>query len=153
MVRGPKGAAVCVRNPEGEIVCETHPVKSMSGLSRLPIVRGVAALGETMGQGMRAMIWSAQIAAGMEHILALNASGEVFARGQNTYGQCNVPADLGKCIAIRAAEHTSAAQKTDGTWVAWGWDRGNGVVDRINKVGKARNLRFRPAEGIAIWIE
>ena len=66
MIRGPKGAAVCVRNPDGEIICETHSVKSMSGLSRLPIVRGVAALGDTMGQGMRAMIWSAQVATGQE---------------------------------------------------------------------------------------
>ncbi len=66
MVRGPLGAAVCVRNPEGEIVCQTHPAKSPSSLSRVPIVRGVAALGDTLSQGMRAMIWSAQIAAGQE---------------------------------------------------------------------------------------
>ncbi|MCH7580883.1 MAG: DUF1385 domain-containing protein [Chloroflexi bacterium] len=66
MIRGPRGAAVCVRNPDGEIICETHPVQSASGLSRFPIVRGVVALGDTMGQGMRAMIWSAQVAAGQE---------------------------------------------------------------------------------------
>ena len=66
MIRGPRGAAVCVRNPDGEIICETHPVQSTSGLSRFPIVRGVVALGDTMGQGMRAMIWSAQVAAGQE---------------------------------------------------------------------------------------
>jgi len=66
MVRGPLGAAVCVRNPEGEIVCQTHPAKSPSSLSRVPIVRGVAALGDTLSQGMRAMIWSAQVATGQE---------------------------------------------------------------------------------------
>ncbi len=66
MIRGPRGAAVCVRNPDGEIICETHPVRSISGLSRFPVVRGIAALGDTMGQGMRAMIWSAQVATGQE---------------------------------------------------------------------------------------
>jgi len=66
MIRGPKGAAVCVRTPDGEIVCQTHPVASVTAFSRIPILRGVAALGDTMGQGMRAMIWSAQVAAGQE---------------------------------------------------------------------------------------
>ncbi len=66
MIRGPKGAAVCVRNPDGEIICQTHPVSSPSALSRIPILRGVAALGDTLSQGMRAMIWSAQVAAGQE---------------------------------------------------------------------------------------
>ena len=66
MIRGPRGAAVCVRNPEGEIICETHPVAGPSRLSRFPIVRGIFALGDTMGQGMRAMIWSAQVATGQE---------------------------------------------------------------------------------------
>ena len=66
MIRGPRGAAVCVRNPDGEIICETHPVAGPSGLSRFPIVRGIAALGEHRGQGGRGMSGSAQGAAGQE---------------------------------------------------------------------------------------
>lgn len=66
MIRGPKGAAVCVRTPEGEIVCQRHPVNASGPLGSIPVLRGVAALGDTISQGMRAMIWSAQIAAGQE---------------------------------------------------------------------------------------
>ncbi len=67
MIRGPKGTAVCVRNPAGEIVSRTQRAELAGGVfRRVPVLRGVATLGDTMTQGMRAMIWSAQIAAGME---------------------------------------------------------------------------------------
>jgi len=66
MIRGPRGAAVCVRKPDGEIVCQTHPVESGGRFRRVPVLRGVAALADTLSQGMRAMIWSAQVAAGQE---------------------------------------------------------------------------------------
>ena len=66
MIRGPQGVAVCVRNPDGEIVCRTERMGSGGALRGVPVVRGVAALGETVSQGMRAMVWSAQVAAGIE---------------------------------------------------------------------------------------
>ena len=67
MIRGPKGAAVCVRKPDGELAYRTDRTEIASGaLRRIPVLRGVAMLGDTMSQGMRAMIWSAQIAAGIE---------------------------------------------------------------------------------------
>jgi uncharacterized protein YqhQ len=66
MIRGPRGAAVCVRKPDGEIVCKTQAVQAGGRLRRVPVLRGVAALGDTLSQGMRAMIWSAQVAAGRE---------------------------------------------------------------------------------------
>jgi len=67
MIRGPKGTAVCVRKPDGEIVSRTERAGLGGGaLRHIPVLRGVATLGDTMTQGMRAMLWSAQIAAGME---------------------------------------------------------------------------------------
>ena len=66
MIRGPRGAAVCVRNPDGEIVCRTERIEVPPRLRNIPIARGVVALGETMSQGMRAMLWSAQVAAGID---------------------------------------------------------------------------------------
>lgn len=74
MIRGPRGTAVCVRKPDGEIVCQTQRVESGGALRRIPIVRGVAALGETLSQGMRAMIWSAQVATGQEPTEPSNAT-------------------------------------------------------------------------------
>ena len=92
-----------------------------------------------------------RIATGRGHLIALNRSGEVFARGANTQGECDVPPDLGKCIDIRANRSTSAAQKADGTWVAWGFDE-RGIVERINEIGKARDLDWNH-EGVVVWIE
>lgn len=67
MIRGPQGMAVCVRKPDGELVCRTERNEDAVGpLRNIPVLRGVAALGGQLTQGMRAMIWSAQIAAGKE---------------------------------------------------------------------------------------
>lgn len=66
MIRGPKGLAVCVRNPDGEIVCRTHRSEAGASVRGLPVLRGIAAIGDTLSQGMRAMVWSAQVAAGQE---------------------------------------------------------------------------------------
>ncbi|MCI0850037.1 MAG: DUF1385 domain-containing protein [Chloroflexi bacterium] len=66
MIRGPRGTAVCVRKPDGEIAVRTELNESGGRLSAVPVLRGIAALGETLTQGMRALVWSGQIAAGEE---------------------------------------------------------------------------------------
>jgi uncharacterized protein YqhQ len=66
MIRGPQGTAVCVRKPDGEIACRTERIGGASHLRGVPILRGLVALGETLSQGMRALVWSTQIAAGKE---------------------------------------------------------------------------------------
>jgi uncharacterized protein YqhQ len=66
MIRGPRGMAVCVRKPDGELACRSEPAVAATALRRVPLLRGLAALGDTLSQGMRATIWSAQIAAGKE---------------------------------------------------------------------------------------
>ncbi len=66
MIRGPQGAAVCVRRPNGELACRTERMEGPRLLRGVPILRGVVALSETVSQGMRAMVWSAQVAAGAE---------------------------------------------------------------------------------------
>ncbi len=66
MIRGPQGTAVCVRRPDGEVVCRTQRSDGAGRLRAVPVLRGVVTLGETISQGMRAMIWSAQVAAGQE---------------------------------------------------------------------------------------
>jgi uncharacterized protein YqhQ len=68
MIRGPRGAAVCVRRPDGEIVCRAQAVEAAGGLRQAPLLRGVLALTDTVSQGMRAMVWSAQVAAGREPV-------------------------------------------------------------------------------------
>jgi uncharacterized protein YqhQ len=66
MIRGPRGAAVCVRRPDGELALRTERTQSTGRLRRVPVLRGVIALADTLSQGMRAMVWSAQVAGGIE---------------------------------------------------------------------------------------
>jgi uncharacterized protein YqhQ len=66
MIRGAGGYAVCVRNPDGAIVCRSERTDGDPRARKVPVLRGVFALGDTLTQGMRALVWSAQVAAGRE---------------------------------------------------------------------------------------
>jgi len=61
-----------------------------------------------------------QIAAGLDHSLALKADGTVVAWGSNANGQLNVPEDLSGVVAVATREHYSLALKAGGAVVAWG---------------------------------
>jgi uncharacterized protein YqhQ len=66
MMRGPRNWAVAVRKPDGEIaqVARTiDPLAAHHWTLRLPIVRGVVALGESLAIGFRALSVSANYAA------------------------------------------------------------------------------------------
>ena len=65
MIRSPQAWSVAVRRPDGEIETRTHPLprlSSRSRLARIPFMRGVMVLGESLTLGFRALTWSAQIA-------------------------------------------------------------------------------------------
>lgn len=63
MMRGKKIYAMAVRNPEGEIVIEKKPVKSFGGgLFKLPIFRGMAAFLDSLINGTKILMRSAEIA-------------------------------------------------------------------------------------------
>src|SRR5881398_149318 len=66
MMRGPSTWALAVRKPDGEIAEVNRPIHSVMArhwLFRLPIVRGVIALGESLAIGFRALAISANYAA------------------------------------------------------------------------------------------
>jgi uncharacterized protein YqhQ len=66
MMRGPRNWAVAVRKPDGEIAQVARsidPLAARHWLLRLPIVRGVVALGESLSIGFRALSVSANYAA------------------------------------------------------------------------------------------
>ena len=63
MMRGPSSWAVAVRRPDGRISEVEHDVESVAlrrRWLRLPVVRGVVALGESLAIGMRALSVSAR---------------------------------------------------------------------------------------------
>ena len=65
MMRGEKDWAVCVRNPSGQIVTQRAPLTSVvyrNKIFKLPFIRGLIMLWDSLGLGMRALMWSADIA-------------------------------------------------------------------------------------------
>jgi uncharacterized protein YqhQ len=66
MMRGPSNWSVAVRKPDGEIAHVSQPVVSpmtRHWVLRLPVIRGVVALGESLAIGFRALAISANYAA------------------------------------------------------------------------------------------
>src|SRR6266566_7007561 len=66
MMRGPSNWAVAVRKPDGDIAHVNQPIKSPMArhlIFRLPVIRGVIALGESLAIGFRALAISANYAA------------------------------------------------------------------------------------------
>ena len=66
MMRGPSAWSVAVRKPDGEIAEVNRPISSFllkHRWARLPVVRGVVALGESLAIGFRALAISANYAA------------------------------------------------------------------------------------------
>ncbi|MEJ2149129.1 MAG: DUF1385 domain-containing protein [Chloroflexota bacterium] len=69
MMRGSRRCAAAVRAPSGEIILHDEPINSplYSGVwSRVPFVRGLGMLWDSLGLGMRALTFSADVAAGDE---------------------------------------------------------------------------------------
>ena len=73
MMRGPSNWAVAVRKPNGQIAEVCRPIESVMKrhwFFRLPVVRGVVALGESLAIGFRALSISANYAAADDNELA-----------------------------------------------------------------------------------
>ena len=64
MIRGPEHMAVAVRNPKGQIIRHSEKLASLytGRTRRIPFIRGVVVLWETMALGMRALSFSSRIA-------------------------------------------------------------------------------------------
>jgi len=66
MIRGPRAMAIAVRQPDGAIVLRSEPLGGIysAAMRRVPLLRGVSVLWETLALGMRALAWSAAVAGG-----------------------------------------------------------------------------------------
>src|ERR687884_1856469 len=84
MMRGPSNWAVAVRKPNGQIAEVCRPIESVMKRHwafRLPVVRGVIALGESLAIGFRALAISANYAAqeeGKEEVATELSRGQLF---------------------------------------------------------------------------
>jgi len=71
MMRGRKSMAVAVRHPSGRIVIHNEPLENPLYTSRwwrLPFLRGLVVLWDTLGLGMRSLIYSANVALEEEEV-------------------------------------------------------------------------------------
>jgi uncharacterized protein YqhQ len=68
MMRGTRACAVAVRGPNQQIVVEEQdlPAAYRGPLGRLPLLRGLLSLWDSLGLGMRALAFSASVQAGEE---------------------------------------------------------------------------------------
>jgi uncharacterized protein YqhQ len=71
LMRGSKGLAAAMRKPDGEIVIETEALTGIytNPLFKLPFVRGLIALWDSMGIGMRFLTTSANMQSGEDEKL------------------------------------------------------------------------------------
>jgi uncharacterized protein YqhQ len=80
MMRGVSRWAVAVRTPEGEIEVEVHDVPGWGErYARIPLVRGVVNLAESLMLGMKALTWSANRQMPEEERLSNKALGATMA--------------------------------------------------------------------------
>ncbi len=80
MMRGRKTMAVAVRNPQNEIVIHEEPLTARiytSNWGKWPFIRGLGMLWDALGLGMRALLWSADVAVQEEGEEAVEFSGPV----------------------------------------------------------------------------
>jgi uncharacterized protein YqhQ len=80
MMRGSHSWAVAVRTPEGDIELAVHDAPGWSDRwQRVPVVRGVVSLAESLGLGFRALAWSAERQLPEEERLSQRAMGWTIA--------------------------------------------------------------------------
>lgn len=71
MMRGRRGWAAVVRAPNGKLVAKEEPLEGAlygSKVKKIPFLRGLALLWETLNLGMRTLLWSANVALAEEQV-------------------------------------------------------------------------------------
>ena len=95
MIRGPHAVATAVRKPDGEIAVRSRPLGGLysARLRRVPLLRGVLVLWETLALGISSLTWSSAV-----------ASDEVDEHGEAKLGS---PATRCEAAAVRRAGPSS----------------------------------------------
>lgn len=150
------------RDPPGEI-SQAVDVATLQSVAAVVEASGkVHAWSPSKGEFNTAEIGdgATQIDGSIFHFLVLTRSGEVYEWAGDNPNKAQIPAvlkDEGPFQQVRCNGSTRAAQRLDGTWIAWGMN-GAGIVDHINQLGPVLDLDFfsepgKKDHGYVIWIE
>jgi len=68
MIRGPSSMAIACRKPDGQILVREQPLRGAytGPLRRLPLLRGIIVMWETLALGIRGLVFSSNVAMGQE---------------------------------------------------------------------------------------
>jgi hypothetical protein len=94
------------------------------------------------------------IAAGNKHYLALRSDGQLFAWGDNEYGQATVPPGGASYTRIFAMGDLSFAVREDGKLVGWGDDRDGALDfpdDMTGVIDMAWSLALKDIGTVVAW--
>lgn len=130
MMRGRKTMAVAVRNPQDEIVIHEEPLTARiytSSWGQWPFVRGLGMLWDALGLGMRALMWSADV--------AMQEEGEENVEFSGPVAWTTIATSLGFAILVFFLLPTFASR-----WIA-GFVEDNVVVDAVAE-GVIRMILF-----------
>jgi uncharacterized protein YqhQ len=111
MIRGPRATAIVARRPDGSLATRIERPRGAgvtSVLRRIPLLRGVLILLETIVLGMRAVAWSAAVAAGEAH------AGSEEPRGLGLAGGIVVGASFAIAVALFFVGPAAATAWLDG---------------------------------------
>ena len=74
MMQGPEKRCIVVRKPDGELEVKTEPVPRRKKIWTLPLLRGIVGFGASLIYGVKALMYSAEVAGGDRKSTRLNSS-------------------------------------------------------------------------------
>lgn len=127
-MRGRRAMAVAVRAPDGQIVLRTETLSGLytGPIGRVPFLRGLLGLWDTLGLGMRALIFSARVSAGEEEKL----------EGPLLYGSLAVSLTIG--VGLFFVAPALLARGAESRWLAAAGSWGNvleGLIRLLMVIG------------------
>jgi uncharacterized protein YqhQ len=136
MMRGSQSVAIAMRNPQGEITLHTEPLTGIykSAIAKIPFLRGLILLWDSLGLGMRALTISANVQGDEDEKI----------EGPALYITLIVSLTIG--IALFFLAPAAIGQFTEKTlgWNAWWGNLIEGVVRILLVIGYIWGVGFMP---------
>ena len=107
---------------------------------------------ETTAMGSATCQQILAVAVGSCHTCAVRGDGQLVCLGDNSYGQCDVPADLGPVLAVAVGSCHTCAVRGDGQLVRFAYN-GFRHCDVPTDLGPASGSRSRPRSYLCVAVQ